>query len=151
MSVSLRLADKALNRLIDTVVKESGASKEIIVKKIGFDVFKQIDLGWPVKTGRSRAAWFPSMRAIGFQIQRLNTLQELEGEAKGDVRINRGVDTFAFTAINAVEYAIFLEMGRSKQAPRGIVRIALQNAKRQLKGQVIPVLRAVNRKARRRT
>ena len=74
------------------------------ITQFSFEILKAVMMLTPVDTGRARAGW---------------RYEDLSDNQK---RI-----------YNQVEYIIFLEFGHSRQAPLGMVRIAIENALRNLR------------------
>lgn len=69
------------------------------LRRIGLSALSRIAKRTPVDTGRARAGW---------------QMDDSQAESKLFVEV-----------INRVPYIVFLEYGRSKQAPSGMVRISL--------------------------
>lgn len=71
----------------------------------------------PVDTGRARANWFPSIGTIKHGTSTLTEVITTIEDAPGKV----------FYLTNNLPYIKPLEFGSSKQAPQGMVRVAVAN------------------------
>jgi hypothetical protein len=104
---------------------------EIDLKDFTLDVatrtFKScIDLS-PVRTGRFRGNWFPS---VGQMLVRVTDDVDKTGEktfALGRVALSQWVPGDTIYITNSLPYAERLEYGWSKQAPAGVVRLTVQS------------------------
>lgn len=106
------------------------------VREICLNLYSDITYGTPVDTGRARVNWFtsigsPSSETIEF---------EGGGASASGVAIGRSMPDIAKATgnilwiTNNLPYIYRLEYeGWSKQAPRGMVRIAIDNMKRDLR------------------
>lgn len=143
------------NRHIRDFIKKSSLSTDVILKKFAFDLVSRIIMKSPVDTGRSRAAWYVSAEKLGSgnRISSLgaravkrgqkkggnrygmnNALQLGRSEGKCNIHLGRLVQKKYIEIINGVKYILFLEYGRSKQAPQGMVRISM----REMTGSTLP-------------
>lgn len=102
---------------------------EVVVKKIGLDLFSDITKRNPVDTGRSRASW-----NIGIDAP-VDTVIEPKGSevlpppsATGAMSTLGKADVLKsqIYITNAVPYVKYLEGGSSQQAPAGMVRVAVE-------------------------
>ena len=110
---------------IDKAIKDLDARREVIVKKIAFDLFRKIIFKTPVQTGRARANWLVSVAA-----PRSETADETDKtgiRAIGNVQsvINGWNADSDIYMSNNLPYIYGLERGRSKKAPRGMVKISI--------------------------
>jgi len=104
-------------------------------KYLGLKVGSVVTGRHPVDTGRSRAGWYASVNGLKgrsrFNWEKGSKNIKSKMVAKGK-REGRFVDkSKSLTApyielINGVPYIVFLEYGWSKQAPMGMVRIAIR-------------------------
>ena len=144
------------NRDMQKVIRRSNISTDIAIKKIAMDLLANILKAppkgrHPVKTGRSRAAWYPSLVGLNKGLAGVKTKRNLsnfdfnknvkgvskvsEGKRKGEfvdkskglTRLNKYIEM-----INNVSYIIFLEYGWSAQAPFGMVRISMRKMRGKL-------------------
>lgn len=111
---------------IDKAIKDLDARREVIVKKIAFDLFRKIIFKTPVLTGRARANWLVSVSTPRSDTTDetdktgMQTLSEVQGvianwEADSDIYLS-----------NNLPYIYGLERGRSrKKAPKGMVKISI--------------------------
>jgi hypothetical protein len=113
----------------------------LVVKKIVFDVFTKIVWRTPVDTGRCRASWGIERSKVGSdqapdgmkvdpqtatgiareQLQKLNVPSQELGRS-------------VWWIYNNLPYAVALEYGHSRQAPSGMVRIALAEVEAEISG-----------------
>ena len=95
-----------------------------------------------VDTGRARAGWHTGISGLhsGYA-NRFNWSKDVkttgtkgipEGKAKGSFKSNLTGNNKYVELINGVDYIVFLEYGYSKQAPAGMVRIALEKMRGQM-------------------
>ncbi len=116
------------NKELDAAVKDMEEKQfKPFIKKIALTLLARIVLKNPVDTGRSRGNW---QTEINFN----NDDEVVNGKSRGpqDV-INECLNKLANFTIGAtirifnnVPYIIFLENGSSKQAPRGMVAISVE-------------------------
>lgn len=106
LDVSLENAARPLGTLLERLASSRGLDLEKAVKRLGVNVFARIKARTPVDTGAARRGW-----AIEYQ-----------KTAHG------GVTTIS----NRLKYIVFLEVGSSKQAPNGMVRVTLAEARAEL-------------------
>ena len=145
MKLTVEFETKRFNAALHKFIKKSNLSTDIVIKKVAFDllsiILKPPPKGrHPVLSGRSRAAWYPSVQGLGkkfdFSAGVKGQNKVAEGKNKGDFNSHLGpiyLDKFV-EMINSVDYILFLEMGSSQQAPWGMVRVAL----RKLRGGKMP-------------
>lgn len=90
----------------------------------------------PVDTGRSRAGWYASMRGLqgNFDFSKdssghgnIKPAKVAQGKKDGSFKNNlKGKSQKYVDLINGVDYIMYLEYGRSTQAPAGMVRIGMR-------------------------
>jgi hypothetical protein len=121
---------------IGKFAKKVEGDADKVVRELCLNLLKDIVYATPVDTGRARANWFtsinrPSNETIAFE----------GGAASGqNLSISRAMSDISkatgnvFWISNNLPYIYRLEFeGWSKQAPRGMVRIAIDNMKRDLR------------------
>ena len=121
---------------VSKFAEKAGKEADKVVREICLNLYKDITYGTPVDTGRARANWFTSIDApSGATIE-----FEGGGVAAGALGISRSMPDIAKATgnilwmTNNLPYIYRLEYeGWSKQAPRGMVRIAIDNMKRDLR------------------
>lgn len=121
---------------ISKFAEKAGKEADKTVREICFNLYKDITYGTPVDTGRARANWFTSIDAPSSE-----TIEFAGGgAAAGALAIGRAMPDIAKATgnilwmTNNLPYIYRLEYeGWSKQAPRGMVRIAIDNMKRDLR------------------
>lgn len=120
------------------LVRTSAIDLTIVVRKVAFDLLRDIIRATPVDTGRARAAWTVVFEVVGLPTPRIggNPTGIALGKADGEARVNlphaaqhsRRLggseigDKPYVEVINAVKYILPLEFGWSSQAPLGMVR-----------------------------
>ena len=94
---------------------------------IALELDRRIMLGWPVDTGRSRAAWSALLEKHGMPMPptggaNVSPAAETEGKALGASEEKLVGARQSIALINGVDYSPVLEVGWSNQAPKGVVR-----------------------------
>lgn len=115
--------------------EKAGEQADAVISKICLDLLSDIVLNTPVDTGRARANWFTSIGAPS------NTTIEYEGaQSAAGIAIGRASDDIAkasgniFWISNNLPYIYRLEFEQwSKQAPSGMVRLAINRAERKMR------------------
>lgn len=107
---------------IQRFVNAANGKLDLVVRKIALDLFKRVIMKSPVDTGRFKGNWQVAIGAIPSGTLELTdksgsaTVSKVTaatlGLKAGDI----------ITLANNLDYAMGLEMGRSKQAPVGMVR-----------------------------
>jgi hypothetical protein len=108
------------------VEKAKGRADEV-VRRVAFDLSAQIVLKSPVDTGRFRGNWF-----MGVAVRPTVSTQDTDKDGSKAIARMRSLSPqiFAGSVIyttNNLPYAMKLETGYSKQAPLGMVRVAVEN------------------------
>jgi len=105
------------------------------ISKICLDLLSDIVLNTPVDTGRARANWFTSIGAPSTA-----TVEHEGAQSAAGVAISRSLDAVAsaprniFWISNNLPYIYRLEFEQwSKQAPSGMVRLAINRAERKMR------------------
>lgn len=106
-------------------VEKAKGDTNLVVRKIGTEVFRRVILKTPVHFGRARGSWNASVDQVTFQAS--DVLDKSGGKT-----IAAMVDTVAevvagdvFYLTSNLPYIIPLEHGHSKQAPAGMVATTL--------------------------
>lgn len=101
-------------------IKRANVNAETVIRKVAFDLLSAIVGRSPVKSGRFKGAWLvqrdlsPSTESSPDVL--IKGAQEI---AKFKVGENRYI-------INFLPYSVRLEDGHSKQAPKGMVKITVE-------------------------
>lgn len=124
----------ALN--ISQFAERAGAAADLVVRKVCLDLMSDITNNTPVDTGRARANWFASINTpvsttveysgspASAAVQAVGNAQVAISQAPGNV----------FWISNNLPYIYRLEFeGWSKQAPNGMVRLAIDRAQRAMR------------------
>ena len=121
---------------ISKFAERAGKEADKKVREVCFKLYSDITYGTPVDTGRAQANWFTSIGSPS------NETIEFAGggAAAGALAISRSMPDIAKATgnilwiSNNLPYIYRLEYeGWSKQASRGMVRIAIDNMKRDLR------------------
>jgi len=130
-----------LNKFIDKTSRTADAE----VRKICLDLLTGIVLKTPVDTGRARANWFtsigsPSSNTTSFTADTGRGISAPSRSAASTAAISRGMGAISKATgnvlwiTNNLPYIYRLEFeGWSKQAPAGMVRVTIDDVKRQLR------------------
>jgi hypothetical protein len=120
---------------ISKFAQKAGEQADKVVREVCLNLVNDIVLNTPVDTGRARANWFTSIGSPSNQ-----TIEFEGGASGGGLAIGRAMPDISkatgniFWISNNLPYIYRLEFeGWSKQAPRGMVRIAIDNMKRDLR------------------
>jgi len=121
---------------ISAFVAKANGRADKVVREICLNLLTDIVYNTPVDTGRARANWFTSIGSAS-----TDSVPYTGGkDAAGGASINRSMADVAkatgqvFYISNNLPYIYRLEFeGWSKQAPRGMVRIAIDNISRDLR------------------
>jgi len=117
---------------VDKFLKQTGIKLETLTKLTAIKIWTSATVRTPVDTGRARASW----NLIRGEDADLTVPPESEFPAPGKhagTGDKRGkMDTAgsvpAFTVSNNVHYIEYLEEGSSKQAPQGMLKLAIAEA-----------------------
>ncbi len=107
----------SLNMLAKTISEDVKAASVLEYKAYAFDVFREVIIKTPVKTGRARANWSITTHNPDYRTTQRTTPQSIQ-----DLDLN------AFPTVwiaNGLDYIGDLEKGKSDQAPTGISLPAL--------------------------
>ena len=105
----------------------AGDKAELVVRKVALDLGGQMIDRSPVDTGRFKSNWMPSVGPVDTS----TTVMADPSGARAKTRIAEKVAGWqpgqTIWIVNSLPYAYRLEHGWSKQAPAGMVRLAVQN------------------------
>lgn len=125
-----RFTEAIRHRLLPMAKKANSDSLMAVALKWLELIFK----GWPVDTGRSRAAWAAlyAKHGIPFIPKGNSPAAIADGQAQGASEEQlRGVKQY-IKMINGVVYSPFLEAGFSGQAPAGVLRVTMRQMRREI-------------------
>ena len=138
MDFSMEVQSREFEAMIDDLVTRlPREAQPQLLKVIAFDFLKVVMLRNPVDTGRSRAAWslfFDEHPEYSEPRPKkdVDPAEEYEGTLLGEYSEDlRGRDMY-IEITNGVPYIVPLEYGHSKQAPAGMVRVAMRVASRNI-------------------
>lgn len=125
VTMDIREFETAAKRLLKELPQ---LTKKEIATAIMLEWLRRIILRWPVDLGRSRAGWGLAFQTLGGDYVPAGSSAEAqsEGFALGFLDDASQGKRIVLRAVNAVDYAIYLEEGSSDQAPAGAVFISLQ-------------------------
>lgn len=107
---------------------KANANMETIMKRVAFELFRNIVNRTPVDTGRARANWQLGIDKMPTSVVDGN-YDDMAGMYQSFVRAKSAIfqvnGVKSIFIINNLEYIIPLEYGTSKQAPQGMVRITV--------------------------
>jgi hypothetical protein len=121
---------------VKAFAEKAGEAADMIVRKICLDLFSDITTNTPVDTGRARANWFasvnqPSIVTVEYSGSPASAAQGAIADA--GVAISQATGN-VFWISNNLPYIYRLEFeGWSKQAPNGMVRLAINRAERRIR------------------
>lgn len=128
-------------------VEKTNADISKTFRTVCMNIFADIVRAWPVDTGRSRAAWQITLNSPGVGETGFTPGASTYGEGgnrdenAGRATAHAMEQTNKLAGLKAedvcyinnnVRYAIYLEYGHSKQAPRGVVRLTLDKYRKSL-------------------
>lgn len=106
-----------------------------LIKKIVFDLFRKIVMKTPVDTGRARASWAVAKHSPGDFVhpEFKSTIGKGTATTMAMGNLPNIDDPYAtYFIFNNVPYIVRLENGHSKQAPVGMVQVALAEMEAEL-------------------
>lgn len=117
----------------------AGDNTEQVVKKATIDLFTDVVRGTPVEKGRARGNWQPTIDAPAVTVLEAYDPSGAAtiGKVAGAVSAGSMGDTFHMT--NNLPYIERLEMGYSKQAPAGMVRLNVERWQQMIDGASVEV------------
>lgn len=143
-----------VNALVDQIEDEGLRTKAIRAYALKF--IEAVVPATPVDKGRARGGWTAAQTRIP-QVSTLRTGPNAEQGRQESRYTEKGLNTpgakIHAEIFNGVPYITFLELGSSRQAPSGFVRIALRELLTEMtdgeKRRVEAAIPAANEKARR--
>lgn len=104
------------------IAERTGTRLETVVKRATFGLFATAVKRSPVDTGRFRANWNVSFDRVDPVTTEATTASRADSEVRKVLSAKLGDVTYLS---NSLPYAVRLEFGWSKQAPYGMVRLAM--------------------------
>lgn len=121
------------NADLDAFSKKIGVQLEVVLKKVALTIFESIVKRTPVDTGVARASWVIGVNAFAQPADiHLTKGEKLSPEQATEISMARSTsiqvpNPFSFIMIsNYLPYIMRLEYGWSRQAPAGMVRLAVE-------------------------
>lgn len=99
-----------------------------VKRKVAFSLYSSIAKKTPVDTGRARGNWHITVGKESFEVLERKGLSHFEEETS---KINGSGDKPIYIQ-NNLPYIKALEYGHSKQAPNGMVGLAMANVQRHI-------------------
>lgn len=121
---------------IKAFADRAGEAADLVVRKICLDLFSDITINTPVDTGRARANWLASVGVPNTAtFEYASSPQAASGKAIADAQTAIAqAPGNVFWISNNLPYIYRLEFeGWSKQAPNGMVRLAIDRAQRRMR------------------
>lgn len=118
VSSNFKEFEKHLKRAID---KNGDKGAKNLLKQLTFLFLQLVIPRTPVDTGRARAGWYPAAQRLG--------LGTGNGNGEGSIEIKLEGKKKYIEITNRVNYIVYLEYGKSKQAPAGMARVSLHDVK----------------------
>lgn len=115
----------------NVLIPKANIATGAAIQQTAIELLRFVVAAWPVAAkagGRSRAAWLSSLIALGGSAPAKGSgaAEIQKGLTEGYVK-KRLTGKKPFVAMtNGVDYAIFLEAGHSRQAPRGVITQAMR-------------------------
>ena len=118
---------------LDEFARQTGLAAGLLAKHVALRIFTGVVRRTPVDTGIAKASW-----DVGIGADPGPSIATIESVASGDVLSKAAKISAAgpYTAIyisNYVPYIVYLEEGRSSQAPSGMVEVTVNEAKSELR------------------
>lgn len=127
---SMKFETRRFNKWVNETTKGLEKGKTDFIVKIGANLISEIIDNTPVDTGRARAGWaaFADTHHVPYSISGPNVSSEAisEGKALSSFSIKETARKATLRITNSVAYIKPLEFGHSKQAPAGMVRLAMR-------------------------
>lgn len=121
---------------VKAFAERAGEAADLVVRKICLDLFSDITNNTPVDTGRARANWFasigtPTNITVAYAGGAASAADRAIADAQSAISKATGN---VFWISNNLPYIYRLEFeGWSKQAPNGMVRLAIDRAERRMR------------------
>lgn len=106
--------------------QRAGERAEIVARKVALDLHGQMIERTPVDTGRAKGAWQVGVGAID-KSEGAPDVSGTTALVRGAAKMEQWKPGQTIWITNHLPYAYRLEHGWSKQAPGGMVRLAVQN------------------------
>ncbi len=126
MPSNIKEFDLDLKHFAETLVPKQ---HEELVQKIAFETLQRIVVKTPVDSGRARGNWLVAVDSVP---QGVVEIDKLSKDAAVQLAMDNGVPVIesyrgfkAISLANNLPYIGVLELGSSKQAPKGMVSITL--------------------------
>ena len=155
LSPKIEIDDAELRRFeraLGVLVQRAGGELSRVIRKVSFDLMRDIMRSTPVDTGRARAAWSVLFDAVGISAPSIGGTPAgvAQGKREGVATVNlptmaqiptgltgpKPQDLPFVQVVNNVKYIIPLEFGWSRQARLGMVRKEIRRHGRELVTQL---------------
>ena len=120
---------KTFNADLNKFAKATNLEIEEVVRKVAFDVYTGVVQKTPVDTGRAKSNWNIGKGSIDYSIR----LKDFSFRA---MPINKGAGKNVIYITNSLPYINRLENGWSKQAPKGMVTLTMNDIQRTIRNVI---------------
>lgn len=110
---------------VDEFVKRAKLAPDIVVRKVALGIHRDIVLGTPVDTGRARASWGVGLNRYELVEADITDKSGTQTILRAAARLNTYRPGDSVWIGSRLPYIEPLEFGWSKQAPAGMVRLAI--------------------------
>jgi hypothetical protein len=110
---------------ISRFVEKAKGNVDIVIRKVSLDLFKRVIITSPVRTGRFKSNWQVAIGSIPGGVYETFDGRGSATIAKATAATLNAKAGDIIYLVNNLHYASRLEYGYSKQAPGGMVRIAV--------------------------
>jgi hypothetical protein len=133
MAIRLRNLRQFQRQLRDFGSRVPPEQAKLLQQRIGADLLSRIVFRTPVATGRARGNWQVALgSSSGSEIDN-NDKDGNPTIGAGMVAIGSAPAFSVITIFNNVKYIRFLENGGSQKAPRGMVKISIEESRQQFR------------------
>ncbi|MFD2633221.1 HK97 gp10 family phage protein [Idiomarina piscisalsi] len=113
---------------LDSALKLVDEEVERRIKIVALDVYRNAIIGSPVDSGRFRASWRIGVDSFDQSVEDKDQ-KSYEPRAYNESDIDITYKSTVYVS-NSLPYALRLENGWSKQAPKGVLNLAILQAKK---------------------
>jgi hypothetical protein len=112
--------------------KRVGIAMDMAVRKIAFDAFAMVTMKTPVETGRAKGNWNISVKEPNKSINENATSTAQGRPATNPMNLKKGDGVKPIYITNSLNYIYALEHGSSKKAPKGMVKVTMNELRRSM-------------------
>ncbi len=146
----LSMETARFGRWLGKVSERSLVSGVTILQEAALEALGMIIEGTPVDTGRARAGWSASAERFGISTRadegpNSDKAEQEKGRQESEHNERLSGPRPYIEMVNKVPHAVMLEYGWSRQAPHGMVRVALRKIRRAFKASVLAGIKKAGR------